>query len=119
MATIPTVNPGVSDLLQILSNAGSPSLTSALSSKNIQSALQAASPADIVQLSDQAVQLQVANSLFASADPSQTDGLFSALSPPSSSSALLDNLLTKLYPAASTPSPANPPTPGTLVNEIA
>jgi hypothetical protein len=122
MATIAAVNPGVSDLLQILSNAGSPSLTSALSSTNIQSALQAASPADIVQLSDQAVQLQVANDLFASADPSQTDGLFSALSPSSSNSssnALLDNLLTNLYPAATTPSLASPPTQASLTDQIA
>jgi hypothetical protein len=112
MSTIASVNPGVADLLNILSNAGAPSLSSALSTAKIQSALQAASPADIAQLSDQAVQLQVANDLFASADPSQTDGLFSALSPPNSN-VTFENLLTNLYsppsatPAAPAPSEAS------------
>jgi hypothetical protein len=110
MGTVPSVNPGVTHLLQLLSDAGSPALSSALSSTSIQSALQAASPADIVQLSDQAVQLQVANDLFASADPSQTDGLFSALSP-SNSNLTFENLLNNLYsPSSATPAPAATPT---------
>ncbi len=107
MGTVAPVNPGVADLLQILSNAGSPSLSSALSSSPVQAALQSASPADIVQLSIQATQLQVANDLFATADPTQTDGLFSALSP-SNSDADLNNLLTDLYSPPSAASPASP-----------
>jgi hypothetical protein len=107
MSTVTSVNPGVAHLLQIFSNAGSPSLTSALSSSEVQSALQSASPADIAQLSDQALQLQVANDLFASADPSQTEGPFSAASP-SSSSLALENLLTNLYSPTSVTSPPSP-----------
>jgi hypothetical protein len=101
MSTV-AVNPGVAALLQILSNAGAPSLSSALSTTSIQSALQAASPADIAQLSDQAVQLQVANSLFANTSPSQT--VFSASSL-SNSNVALENLLTNLY----SPTPTTPP----------
>jgi hypothetical protein len=119
MSTVTAVNSGVADLLQIFSNAGSPSLASALSSSGVQSALQGASPADIVQLSDQALQLQVANDLFASADPSQTGGLFSAASP-SSSSLALENLLTNLYSPPSTASPAIPAAPApSLADQIA
>jgi hypothetical protein len=96
MGTVASVNPGVTDLLQILSNSGSSSLSSTLSSPQIQSALQNASPGDLVQLSNQALQLQEVNSLFGGSDPSQTSGLFSTSSP-SSSSATLDNLLSALY----------------------
>jgi hypothetical protein len=72
MGSVASVNPGVSDVLQILSNAGSTSLSSALSSKSVRSALESASSGDIVQLSQQALQLQEASDLFggqASADP--------------------------------------------------
>ena len=108
MGTVAAANPGVADLLQIVSNAGSPSLSSALSSSNLQSALQAASPADIVQLSSQALQLQVTNALFA--NPSQTNELFS----PSGSNAALNNLLANLY------SPTPPAAPASsLASQIA
>jgi hypothetical protein len=123
MGTIAAVNPGVADLLQIVSNAGSPSLSSALSSSNLQSALQTASPADIAQLSSQALQLQVTNDLFASVDLSQTDGLFSALSPSTSNSgsnAALDNLLANLYSPTPAASPASPAAPASsLASQIA
>jgi hypothetical protein len=123
MSTVAAVNPGVADLLQIVSNAGSPSISSLLASSSVQSALQSASPADVVQLSEQALQLQVENDLFAPADPTQTDGLYSALtssSPTSSSNAALDGLLTDLYSPASTALPASPATPAsTLTNQIA
>jgi hypothetical protein len=95
MGTVASVNPGVADLLQILSNSGSSSLSSTLSSSRIQSALQDSSPGDLVQLSDQALQLQVASGLFGSLDPPQTAGLFSTAANPSSS-ATLDNLLASL-----------------------
>jgi hypothetical protein len=119
MSTVTPVNPGVADLLQILSNAGSPSLSNALSSSNVESALQASSPADIVQLSNQALQLQVANDLFAGSDPSQTNGLFSTSSP-SNSSAALENLLSNLYSPPSTALPAGPAAPApTVADQIA
>jgi hypothetical protein len=116
MGSVTSPNPGVADLLQVLSRAGSPSLSSALSSPSVQSALQNASPADLVQLSDQALKLQVANDLFGSPDPSQTSGLFSDSSS-SSSSATLDNLLTSLY--SSSPGSTAAGTPTSTANQLA
>ena len=108
MGTVAAANAGVADLLQIVSNAGSQSLSSALSSSNLQSALQAASPADIVQLSSQALQLQVTNALFA--NPSQTNEFFS----PSGLNAALNNMLANLY------SPTPPAAPASsLASQIA
>jgi hypothetical protein len=72
----PSTNPGLADVLNILSNSASPALSSLLSSTKVQSALQNASPADLVQLSDQALQLQAVDSLFGNPDASQTDGIF-------------------------------------------
>jgi hypothetical protein len=116
MGSVSSANPGVADLLQILSNAGSPALSSTLSSSPVQSALQNASPADLVQLSDQALQLQVANDLFGTPDPTQTDGLFSDSSS-SSSSATLDNLLSSLY--SSTPGSTTANTPTSAADQLA
>jgi hypothetical protein len=64
MASIAPVNPGVTDVLQLLSGAGSASVASALSSTAVQSALQKASPTDLVQLSAAALQLQDVSDLF-------------------------------------------------------
>lgn len=64
MASIAPVNPGVTDVLQLLSGAGSASVSSALSSPTVQSALQNAPPADLVQLSAAALQLQDVTDLF-------------------------------------------------------
>ncbi len=64
MASVGSVNSGVSTLLQTFSRTGSSALSSALSSSTAQAALKNAAPVDIVQLSDQAVQLQQALSLF-------------------------------------------------------
>jgi hypothetical protein len=72
MGSIPSVNPGVSDLLQTLSSAESASGSTVLSSPAVQSALQNASPGDIVQLSARALQLQEADGLFGSAESTQT-----------------------------------------------
>jgi hypothetical protein len=88
MSSIPTsnlsTNPGLADLLQNLANTGSSALASALSSPSVQAALEQASPGDLVQLSDQALQLQVVGSLFGdqsndTADP--TSSLFDFLDP--------------------------------------
>jgi hypothetical protein len=72
MGSIPPVNPGVSDLLQTLSNSGLTSVSSTLSTPAVQTALENASPGDIVSLSAEAVQLQEATGLFPSADSTQT-----------------------------------------------
>jgi hypothetical protein len=66
MGTVPT-SAGLADLMQALSNAGSP-LASTLSSPAVQSALENASPADIVKLSDQALALQETDTLFGISD---------------------------------------------------
>jgi hypothetical protein len=64
VGSVSSVNPGVADLLQILSNFGSP----VLSSPSVASALQAASPSDIVQLSVAATQLEGVNAMFGTPD---------------------------------------------------
>jgi hypothetical protein len=75
-----TSNNGLSNLLQTLTNENSP-LLSTLSSPNIQSALEKAPTADIVEISDQAQQLQLTDALFGetSTASTPTDSLFSAL----------------------------------------
>src|ERR1700690_2090956 len=89
MGSISSPNPGVSDLLQTLSSAEPASVSSVLSSPAVQSALENASPGDIVHLSAQAVQLQEADALFGSPDSSQTAAsiILQALNNSASSSA--------------------------------
>jgi hypothetical protein len=60
MSTTSAINPGLASLLQTLSNVGSP----LLSSPQAVAALQKASPADIVQLSAEATQLESLNALL-------------------------------------------------------
>jgi hypothetical protein len=73
-------NNGLADLLQNLTNENSP-LLSTLSSPTIQAALQNAPASDIVEISDQALQLQATDALFgiSNTTTSPTDSLFSAL----------------------------------------
>lgn len=88
MGTVASTNPasnnaannGLSDLLQTLTNENSP-LLSTLSSPNIQSALQNAPASDIVEISDQAQQLQSVDALFGISNTTEnsTTSLFSAL----------------------------------------
>jgi hypothetical protein len=85
VSTVSSVNPGLADLSQLLSSTGSSTVTSALSTPAVQSALQNASPTDLVQLSAQALQLQAVGSLFTNPDSSSTGAtpetlLFQALS---------------------------------------
>lgn len=115
-ATTPAINPGLADVLNILSNSASPSLSSLLSSSNVLSALQNASPADLVQLSDEALQLQTVDSLFGSPDPSQTDGLFGSSSTPSSATTL-DNIVANLTQPASGSASVAPST--SIANQLA
>jgi hypothetical protein len=60
MGSVSSVNPGLTSLLQTLSNVNSP----VLSSPAVVSALEAAPAADIVQLSDAATQLEGMDELF-------------------------------------------------------
>ena len=80
MGTLASTNPGLSNLIQVLSNENSP-LLSSLSSPAVEAALQKASPEDIVKISDQALQLQMTDALFGQSNPSRspTNSLFSEL----------------------------------------
>lgn len=70
MGSVGSPNPGLSTLFQTLSNVNSP----VLSSPNAMAALEKASPADIVELSVSATQLQDVNLLFGSSgSPAETD----------------------------------------------
>jgi len=73
-------NNGLSDLLQNLSDENSP-LLSTLSSPTVEAALQNAPTSDIVEISDQALQLQATDALFGitNTPSAPTDSLFSAL----------------------------------------
>jgi hypothetical protein len=85
---------GIANLMQMLASAAPPVVSSLLGSQNVQAALAKASPTDIVQLSEQAMQLQMADGLFGGANTSSqtaSSGMTMAdlfapvLSPPSSS----------------------------------
>src|ERR1700722_7348212 len=54
----------IANLMQMLKSVAPPAVSSLLASDNMQAALAKASPIDIVQLSEQAMQLQMADSLF-------------------------------------------------------
>jgi len=85
MGSVSSAGSDLSNLLQTLS-AESPQLASILSTPKVQSALEKASPGDLVELSNQALQLQQVGLLFGSSDGTQSSGdsLFSLLSPGSS-----------------------------------
>ena len=70
MSSVSAVPSGVADLLQTFSKAGSSALPSALSSTAVQSALELASPGDLVQLSQQALALQQVGGLLGGSDSS-------------------------------------------------
>lgn len=76
MGSVSSTSSNLSNLLQTLSTA-SPELSSLLSRPQMQSALEKASPGDLVQLSDQALQLQQAGLMFGSSDSTQWTGLTS------------------------------------------
>jgi hypothetical protein len=70
MTSVSSDPTGIADLLQTFSGTGASASSSALSSTKVQTALKSASPGDIVQLSDQAVQLHQVAGLFASSEQS-------------------------------------------------
>jgi hypothetical protein len=83
-ASNPTTNPGLSDLIQELTSSGSTALASTLSSPSVQSAIEQAPPGDLVQLSDEALQLQVVGSLFGTSNTQASNNsntLFDFLDP--------------------------------------
>src|SRR5579862_9913058 len=87
MGSVAATSNGLSDLLQTLTNENSP-LLSTLSSPTVQAALENAPASDIVEISDQALQLQTADALFGISNTaaSPTESLFSALASAGSSS---------------------------------
>jgi hypothetical protein len=91
MSSASSINPGVENLLQTLSNVNSP----ALSSSKVVSALEKAPARDIVQLSAAATQLENMDAMFGISDSSSS----------SSSDPLtnLDNLLTQSASSTSSP----------------
>jgi len=96
MGTVASTNPAtnsagssnndLSELLQTLTNENSP-LLSTLSSPNVQAALEKAPTSDIVEISEQAQQLQSVDELFGISNSSATanESLFSALASADSS----------------------------------
>ena len=78
MGTVASTNAGLNDLMQTLTNVGSP-LVSTLSSSSVQSALENASPADIVQLSAAALKLQAADEMFGISSTSSASSPLTAL----------------------------------------
>jgi len=109
-------DPGLTYLTQLLSSSGAP--LSGLSSSQLQSVLQDASPSDVVQLSDQALELQNVDLLFGNPDTSQSTGLF-PVSDPTSSSAILDNILANLSTTSSSTTPASSSTAPSLADQMA
>lgn len=95
MGSVSSASSVLSSLLQTLSSE-SPTLSSLLSAPNVQSALQKDSPADIVQLSDQAVKMQEANLLFGTTEQPQTS--------PSASDSILQLLQSQSESASATAS---------------
>jgi hypothetical protein len=90
MSTVPATNTstGITDLTQMLSSASPPAFSSLMSSSAMQSALGKESPADLVQLSEQATQLQEVNGLFGGGPaPTTTE----------SAGMAMQNLLTSIY----------------------
>ncbi|MGD0871386.1 MAG: hypothetical protein ABSB88_17680 [Bryobacteraceae bacterium] len=95
MSSVSSVNPGLENLLQTLSNLNSP----VLSSPATVSALEKAPPADIIQLSVAATQLEGVDEMFGIPDGSE-GGTSSTLTN-------LEDLLTGSGGAASTATVAN------------
>ena len=131
MGSVSTASPNLSNLLQTIQNE-SPELSSILSTPQMQTALEKATPGDLVQLSDQALQMQQVALLFGASNGTQSSGvsdpnsLFSLLSP-NAATALPDPLQqaqdASLGVAGSTGVPngssSSTPTASSLLNEIA
>jgi len=86
VAPVASTNPGLTNLLESLTQIGSP----LASSPQVLAALQKASPTDIAQLSAEAIQLQGVDALFGSIDSNSSD---SSTTDPNSIFAVLDQSL--------------------------
>ncbi len=128
MGTTSSVNLGVANLLQDLTNVGSP----LASSPTAVAALEKASPSDIVQLSAEASQLQGLDVLFgqtntATTNQSAADSILSALYPNSSVTNSTTNPLESLdqtvanasTPATSTSGSSSTPATPSLAQALA
>jgi len=82
MGSVSSANPGLTDLLQTLSG-----ISPVLSSPSVTSALEKASPADIVQLSTAATELESVDALFGAPQAAPNQGLDAMLGLPSTSTA--------------------------------
>jgi hypothetical protein len=80
MGSVNSTSSILSNVLQSLATE-SPQLSSILSTPKVQSALENASPGDLVELSDQALQLQQTGVLFGNLDGTQSTGLNSTSDP--------------------------------------
>jgi hypothetical protein len=87
MSTVSSTSTGIADLMQIFSSVTTPAVSSLLSSSQVQTALGKAPAADIVQLSNQAMQLQEVDGLFGGSSASATE----------SSGMAMQDLLTSIY----------------------
>jgi hypothetical protein len=76
MGSVSSTSPALLNLLQSVAT-DSPQFSSILSMPNVQSALRSASPGDLVQLSDQALELQQVGELFGTSDGTQSSGFTS------------------------------------------
>jgi hypothetical protein len=87
MGSVASTSNGLSDLLQTLTNQNSP-LLSTVSSPTVEKALENAPASDIVQISDEAMQLQEAETLFGAPNvtSTSTDALFGITPAPTTSS---------------------------------
>jgi hypothetical protein len=99
MGSVSSVNPGLAGLLQTLTNLDSPVMTS----PTVVSALEKASPTDIVQLSAAAAQLQDVDAIFGFSNGSNAD----TNDPLASLESLLDGSGTAAVPGAATNAPAS------------
>lgn len=73
MGSVSSTSPALLNLLQSIAT-DSPQFSSILSIPNVQSALRSASPGDLVQLSDQALELQQVGELFGTSGGAQSSG---------------------------------------------
>ncbi len=89
---------GITDLMQLLATSAPSALSSLFSSSSMKAALGKESPADIVNLSEQAMQLQ------------EADGLFGGPPAPTveSSGMQMQDILTSAYTGATVNSAASP-----------
>jgi len=104
MGSVSSASSLLSNLIQTL-DTESPTLSSVFSSPNVKSALQRASPTDVVQLSDDAVQFQEASLLFGNATetPTSNDASDSILQSLQSSFAIQSGVASSAAPATTTP----------------